>query len=157
MASFSSTPPRDTGSGQSLPPAVVGEGGASAILALRVFLVEDSQSVRDRLSDFLSEPGKVEVIGFADTEADAVRQLRAQPVDVAIVDLNLKEGSGIGVIESIRALHATAPPTIIVLTNYAFPEFETACRKRGADHFFDKSTQFGAVKLLLQSIRRSAC
>ena len=96
------------------------------------------------------------MIGFAETEADAVRQLRAQPVDVAIVDLRLKEGSGIGVIESIRALHAKAPPTIIVLTNYAFPEFETACRKRGADYFFDKSTQFGAVKLLLQSIRRSA-
>ena len=72
------------------------------------------------------------------------------------MDLNLKEGSGIGVIESVRALHATAPPTIIVLTNYAFPEFEAACRKRGADYFFDKSTQFGAVKLLLQSIRRRA-
>ena len=96
------------------------------------------------------------MIGFADTEADAVRQLRVQPVDVAIVDLNLKEGSGIGVIEAVRALHATAPPLIIVLTNYAFPEFETACRKRGADYFFDKSTQFGAVKLLLQSIRPSA-
>ena len=50
----------------------------------------------------------------------------------------------------------TAPPTIIVLTNYAFPEFETACRAAGADYFFDKSTQVGAVKLLLQSIRRGA-
>ena len=122
---------------------------------LRVFLVEDSASIRDRLGDFLSEPGKVEMIGFASTEAEAVRQLTAQTVDVAIVDLNLKEGTGIGVIESVRALHATAPPTIVVLTNYAFPEFEAACRERGADYFFDKSTQFGAVKMLLQSIRRS--
>ena len=96
------------------------------------------------------------MIGYATTEVDAVRQLLAQPVDVAIVDLNLKEGTGIGVIESVRALRATAPPTIIVLTNYAFPEFEIACRERGADYFFDKSTQFGAVKLLLQSIRRGA-
>ena len=95
------------------------------------------------------------MIGFAATEADAVRELRTLPVDVAIVDLNLKEGTGLGVIESIRALHATAPPTIIVLTNYAFPEFETACLERGADYFFDKSTQFGAVKVLLQSIRGS--
>ena len=122
---------------------------------LRVFLVEDSASIRERLGDFLSEPGQVEMIGFASTEADAVRQLATQPVDVAIVDLNLKEGTGIGVIESVRALHATAPPTIVVLTNYAFPEFEAACRERGADYFFDKSTQFGAVKMLLQSIRRS--
>ena len=83
-----------------------------------------------------------------------MRELSTQSVDVASVDLNLKEGTGIGVIESVRAVHASAPPTIIVLTNYAFPEFEVACRERGADYFFDKSTQFGAVKLLLHSIRR---
>ena len=130
------------------------ERDGSPLSTLRVFLVEDSPSVRDRLSDFLTEPGEIEMIGFATTEADAVRQLLAQSVDVAIVDLNLKEGTGIGVIESVRALHAKAPPTIIVLTNYAFPEFEIACRERGADYFFDKSTQFGAVKVLLQSIRR---
>ena len=130
------------------------ERDGSPLSTLRVFLVEDSPSVRDRLSDFLTEPGEIEMIGFATTEADAVRQLLAQSVDVAIVDLNLKEGTGIGVIESLRALHAKAPPTIIVLTNYAFPEFEIACRERGADYFFDKSTQFGAVKVLLQSIRR---
>jgi two-component system, OmpR family, response regulator len=109
--------------------------------------------VRERLDDFLSEPGKVELIGFAVTEADAVRELAALAVDVAIVDLKLKEGTGLGVIESLRELHAAPPPTIIVLTNYAFPEFEAACRERGADYFFDKSTQFGAVKSLLQSIR----
>ena len=122
---------------------------------LRVFLVEDSPSVRDRLNDFLAEAGRVEMIGFAATEADAVRELRAQHVDVAIIDLHLKEGTGIGVIESVRAMHAQPPPTIIVLTNYVFPEFEVACRERGADYFFDKSTQFGDVKLLLQSLQRS--
>ena len=59
-------------------------------------------------------------------------------------------------IESVRAMHASPPPTIIVLTNYAFPEFEVACRERGADYFFDKSTQFGDVKLLLQSLQGAA-
>lgn len=130
--------------------------GLPASSSLRVFLVEDSASVRERLTDFLTEAGKVEMTGFAETEADAVRELLAHPVDVAIVDLNLKEGSGIGVIESVRARHTTAPPTIIVLTNYAFPEFESACLRRGADYFFDKSTQFGAVKALLESMQRRA-
>jgi len=40
---------------------------------LRVFLVEDSVSLRERLGDFLSEPGKIEMSGFAATESDAVR------------------------------------------------------------------------------------
>jgi len=159
MASYSNVGSASTPKpGEARPPPLASEtpeGAEPHGPCLRVFLVEDSASIRDRLGDFLSEPGKVEMIGFASTEADAVRQLTAQTVDVAIVDLNLKEGTGIGVIESVRALHATAPPTIVVLTNYAFPEFEAACRERGADYFFDKSTQFGAVKMLLQSIRRS--
>ena len=137
------------------PSPVVVERGGDACATLRVFLVEDSASIRERLSDFLSEPGKVEMVGFATTEADAICQLRAQFVDVVIVDIKLKEGNGVGVVESLRARYANAPPTIIVLTNYAFPEFEAACRERGADYFFDKSTQFGAVKVLLRSIRRS--
>ena len=154
MASFSSpSTPKSGDRRPQRPPGIAGEALAEEG-CLRVFLVEDSASIRDRLGDFLSEPGKVEMIGYAATEADAVRQLLTQPVDVAIVDLNLKEGTGIGVIESVRAVNAKAPPTIVVLTNYAFPEFEVACRERGADYFFDKSTQFGAVKSLLQSIRR---
>ncbi len=156
MVSYSSASTPKSGEGQPPPyPSEISEGPETHGPCLRVFLVEDSASIRERLGDFLSEPGKVEMIGFASTEAEAVRQLATQTVDVAIVDLNLKEGTGIGVIESVRALHATAPPTIVVLTNYAFPEFEAACRERGADYFFDKSTQFGAVKMLLQSIRRS--
>jgi DNA-binding NarL/FixJ family response regulator len=154
MASSSSTLPPDDGPRRPVAPPTARDDGAPETSTLRVFLVEDSQSVRERLTDFLAEAGKVEMTGFAETEADAVRELLAHPVDVALVDLNLKEGSGIGVIESVRARHTKPPPTIIVLTNYAFPEFESACLKRGADYFFDKSTQFGAVKVLLESIRR---
>ena len=149
--SFSSTsfPEAGRAGGPPVGTEFVDDGSAP----LRVFLVEDSASVRDRLNDYLAEPGKVELTGFAATEEDAVRQLDAQVVDVVIVDIRLKEGDGVGVIEYLRTRYAASPPTIIVLTNYAFPEFEAACRKRGADHFFDKSTQFGAVKVLLGSIR----
>src|SRR5438552_18467621 len=153
MDSFSSLAPRRSGVGDAIGPAGL-RGAPSSAMPLRVFLVEDSPSVRDRLIDFLAEPGKVDVIGFADTETEAVRQLWAEPVDVAIVDLNLREGTGMGVIESLRALQSIPRPTVVVLTNYAFPEFEIACRERGADYFFDKSTQFGALKVLLQSIQR---
>ncbi len=128
-------------------------GRAAAKPALKVFLVEDSVSVRERLVDFLVEPGEVEIIGYAETEAASVARLQQERVDVAIVDLNLKAGSGFGVISAVRSQYPSAPPTIVVLTNYAFPEYEVACRERGADFFFDKSTQFGSVKALLSDLR----
>ncbi len=130
------------------------EKGGMSKPPLRVFLVEDSVSVRERLLDFLSEPGEVEIVGHADTEAAAMEHLDNDRIDVAIVDLNLKSGSGFGVISALRARYPTEPPTIVVLTNYAFPEYEVACRERGADFFFDKSTQFGSVKTLLADLRQ---
>jgi CheY-like chemotaxis protein len=123
---------------------------------LRVYLVEDAPSFRDRLTDFLTEAGDVQMAGFADSEAAALHDLRGAPPDVVIVDLHLREGSGMGVIESLRRQWPKRPPTIVVLTNYAFPEFEAAARARGADHFYDKSIEFSAVKTLLQSLRTTA-
>jgi DNA-binding NarL/FixJ family response regulator len=120
---------------------------------LKIFLVEDSVSVRDRLTELLAVAGEVEVVGFAESEEASLHTLKAEPIDVAIVDLNLKGGSGFGVIEALRAQYPLPPPTIVVLTNYAFPEYEVACRRRGADFFFDKATQFGAVKRLLSDLR----
>jgi len=120
---------------------------------LKVFLVEDSISVRDRLIELLADPGNVEIVGFAESQDASLAKMRNGSVDVAIVDLNLKGGSGFGVIEAMRSQNPKAPPTIVVLTNYAFPEYEIACRQRGADFFFDKSTQFGAVKQLLSVLR----
>jgi DNA-binding NarL/FixJ family response regulator len=120
---------------------------------LKIFLVEDSASVRDRLTELLAVEGEAEVVGFAESEEASLRTLKAERIDVAIVDLNLKGGSGFGVIEALRTQYPSPPPTIVVLTNYAFPEYEVACRRRGADFFFDKSTQFGAVKRLLSDLR----
>jgi len=121
-----------------------------------VFVVEDAVTFRERLADYLEEPGRIEMVGFADTEDEAVQYLRGEQPDVVIVDLHLKSGNGIGVIAAVRAIQPEPPPTIVVLTNYAFPEFELACRTRGANYFFDKSTQFGAVKTLLETLRDAA-
>jgi len=132
------------------------EPSGSARPPLRIFLVEDSQPLRHRLMELLAVPGEVEIVGFADTEEASLRTLSTERIDVAIVDLNLRSGSGFGVIKALRAQYPGPPPTIVVLTNYAFPDYEFACRRYGADFFFDKSRQFGAVKTLLSDLRTSA-
>ncbi len=106
--------------------------------------------------ELLAVPGEVEIVGFADTEEASLKTLSTERIDVAIVDLNLRSGSGFGVIKALRAQYPGPPPTIVVLTNYAFPDYEFACRRYGADFFFDKSRQFGAVKTLLSDLRASA-
>ena len=120
---------------------------------LRVFLVEDSPHVRDLLLDFLNEPGEVEIVGYADTETDSVGAILADPVDVVIVDLRLREGSGMAVIEKLRQANLQPQPKIIVFTNHPFPEIRARAMQIGADYFFDKSADYDSIRTTLQALR----
>ena len=125
----------------------------SAQRALRVFLVEDSPHVRDLLLDYLNVPGEVEIIGYADNEIESVAAILANPVDAVIVDLKLREGSGMAVIEKLRAAPLNRQPKIIVFTNHPFPEIRARAMQMGADYFFDKSADYDSVRTTLQGIR----
>ncbi len=65
---------------------------------LRVFLVEDLPMVRDRVIESLEEIPGLEVAGFADGEERALSWLRRQSCDVLILDLELRQGNGLGVL-----------------------------------------------------------
>ena len=122
---------------------------------LRVYLVEDSPHVRDLLLDFLQVPGEVEIVGFSDTENESVAAIIEHPVDAVIVDLKLREGNGMGVIEKLRKVNLNPQPKIIVFTNHPFPEIKTRAIKLGADYFFDKSADYDSVRTTLQGLRAS--
>ena len=130
-------------------------GGATTHRLLRVFLVEDSAHVRDLLLDFLHVPGEVEIVGYADTEDEAVMAIIADPVDAVIVDLQLREGGGMAVIERLRKADLHPPPRLIVFTNHPFPEIKRRAMQLGADYFFDKSADYDSVRATLQALRES--
>ena len=129
--------------------------GATKPHPVRVYLVEDSAHVRDLLLDFLHVAGEVEIVGYADNETDAVAAIIAQPVDAVIVDLKLREGSGMAVIDRLRKAHLIPTPKIIVFTNHPFPEIRRRARQLGADYFYDKSADYDSVRTTLQSMRTS--
>ena len=103
---------------------------------LRVLLIEDSPLIRERLAESLATPGRVEIIGQADSEQAAIGLLAAAPWDVMVLDLQLRHGTGLGV---LRALTSRRPANakVIVLTNYAFPQYRAKSLALGADFFFD--------------------
>jgi two-component system response regulator DevR len=121
--------------------------------ALRIFLVEDSPILRERLSDMLSTWGDVSIVGHAETEESAVAMLQAEEWDVLILDLQLLRGTGLGV---LRGLSGQRKPgtTVIVLTNYAIPSYRTHSMQLGADYFFDKAHEFGRIVDVLDDINK---
>jgi DNA-binding NarL/FixJ family response regulator len=112
---------------------------------LKTFIVEDNATIRDNLIGTLEELAAVKALGWAETENDARSWLSAHPGewDLAIVDLFLKQGSGLGVLE---ACQGRGPKRrVVVLSNYATADMRKRCTQLGADAVFDKSNEIDAL------------
>ena len=112
---------------------------------LNIYLVEDSPVIRENLIATLEELLPVQVVGAADDEATAVRWLNdpVHHVDLVIVDIFLKNGTGLGVLRAAPALPRRN--RLVVLSNYATPVMRRQCLALGADRVFDKSTEIDAL------------
>jgi DNA-binding NarL/FixJ family response regulator len=107
---------------------------------LRVVIVEDSERILTHLAEELSAIDNLCIAGTAATEAQALKLLGQRHWDLAILDLQLKDGNGLRVLKAVREQLADAG-TIAVFTNYAFPQYRKRSLELGADYFFDKSRE----------------
>ncbi len=121
---------------------------------LNVFIVDDSQIVRDRLTSLLNELGSINIIGYADNPLSATEAIVATQPDIIILDIFLAGGSGIHVLKNIRSRNI--PSKVIVLTNYAQEQYRKKCFEEGADFFFDKSIEFDKIVEVIQKLRIAA-
>lgn len=81
-------------------------------------------------------PG-AEIIAEADAEADARLRIDQLSPDLVVLDLRLRAGSGLSVLEYVKARQPDI--IVIVLTNYGDAEYRAKCLNLGADYFLDKS------------------
>src|SRR5262245_24507869 len=98
---------------------------------LRVLLVEDSQVLADRLKESLDQIEGVVVVGSVDDESAAVEAAAAEGVDVIILDLQLRQGTGFGVVRRLGVKR----PTVVVFTNYSLPEYQRRAQDLGIEYF----------------------
>lgn len=117
---------------------------------MKVFLVDDSAVIRDRLKRILGQINHVQVVGESTTAQDATDSILQLKPEVVLLDIQLAKGSGIDVLRGIK--HQAEAPTVIVLTNYPYPEFRNKYIKAGADYFFDKSTEFNKLVPVLNQL-----
>lgn len=116
--------------------------GQKRLHPLRVVLIEDSPKLCAVLRDMLGDLDGVEVVADADDEQGAISKLEQHQADLAIVDLELREGSGLGVLRTLQAEpqrfgHLRA----VVLSNHGHKLVRARCAQLGVEGFFDKSFQ----------------
>ena len=119
--------------------------GRRATVELRTYIVEDNATIRENLIGTLEELAAVRALGWSETEAKARDWLAQHPGqwDLAIIDLFLKQGSGLGVLEACRGRGPAQ--RVVVLSNYATVDMRKRCAELGADAVFDKSNEIDAL------------
>lgn len=112
---------------------------------LKTYIIEDSPVIRQSLIETLEELVPVKVVGASDNELAALHWLADlhNRVDLVIVDLFLKSGSGLGVLRNIKP--SRQPCKVVVLSNYATKDIRLKCLELGADQVFDKSTEIESL------------
>jgi len=116
----------------------------------RVYLVDDSDSIRERLISMLTSVEGVSIAGEARNASDAIAGILATHPDSVLLDLNLGMSSGMEVLTSIR--NRLPSVRFVVLTNHSEPQYRRACTRAGAEFFLDKSTEFDSVRHVIASI-----
>ena len=116
---------------------------------MHALVVEDSPQIAERLVELVTVPNRVEVVATAATEDEALAACDRHSIALAIVDLQLAQGTGFGVIRRLRAATGSNPACIVVLTNHAVPALKVAAFEAGADYFLDKSKDFATIPRLV--------
>ena len=114
-------------------------------MTLKTYIVEDNPTIRENLIATLEELANVDAVGSSDTENEGKAWLTENPEgwNLAIVDLFLKRGSGLGILEACQS--RARPQKLVVFSNYATKEMRLKCAQLGVDAVFDKSTEIDAL------------
>jgi DNA-binding NarL/FixJ family response regulator len=117
---------------------------------MNVFVADDSHRLRQQIINLLSEIDGIKIIGQADSASDAINQICELNPDVVTLDIQMLNGSGIEVLQSIK--QSDQAPVVMMLTNRTSQPYRKKCLEAGADYFVDKSTEFSQVKEIMKML-----
>jgi two-component system, OmpR family, response regulator len=122
-------------------------------MTFRAYIVEDNRTIRENLIETLQELAMIDPVGTAETEREGTKWLADHDGwwDLAIVDLFLKEGNGLNILEACRVRRPGQK--MVVLSNHATRDVRWRCAQLGADAVFDKSTELEELVDYCVSVR----
>ena len=116
-----------------------------------MLLVEDSKLLAERLSELLTSIAGLDIAAIVDSETAALGVVNNESIDVILLDLHLRQGTGFGVLRGMTKL--ARRPVVIVLTNYDLAEYRRTATALGAEYFLDKVRDMDQLPGVMNKIR----
>ena len=117
---------------------------------VKVVIADDNTPIRERIIKLLSDLPNVEIVGEAIDGVETAVIVRKTHPDVVILDLQMPKLSGLEILPRLKEMDPS--PVIVVLTNYSTSPMKAMCTRKGADHFFDKSTEFEKAIAVIETM-----
>ena len=126
----------------------MGRAASGVVIMIRVAICDDHEMVREALAGVIAREEGIEVVGATDTLESTMGLIDATLPDVLVVDVRLREESGLDVARAVIAKH---PKTkIVVLTSFNSDEALVQAYELGASAFIMKS---GSAEALVRTIK----
>jgi DNA-binding NarL/FixJ family response regulator len=118
---------------------------------IRVLVADDHALVRRGLRELIEEESDLDLVAEAATAADLMTLARGKPWDVAVVDLNLPDASGLDVLKNLKAQYPGR--AVLILSMHPEDQYAVRALRAGAAGYLNKE---GAPGDLLAAIRKAA-
>lgn len=110
-------------------------------------IVDDNVNFVNRMTGLLENLDGISAINVAGDYDSAAQLLIEQTPDFLLLDINLPGKNGMEILKLIRNKKLVCE--VIMITNHADDYYRNQCKKLGAKHFLDKSSEFGQVAKII--------
>lgn len=119
---------------------------------LVILIVDDSALIIEKMIRILQDLDNIRIVFQASGYAEAITIIRETEPDIVIMDLFLQDHIGIDLLKFVQGKYEDIE--IVVLTNHVGEHYRDICKKMGAHHFLDKSSDFDLIPKMINARRR---
>jgi two-component system cell cycle response regulator len=119
---------------------------------MNILIIDDSDNLRGRVKDLLVENNNTLIVAEASCKEEAGCILKEKKIDVAIIDIHLKEENGLEILKQIKQDPRNNNIIVIVYTNHPFEHYKNASINLGADYFVGKFEEMDKLVSIINNI-----
>jgi DNA-binding NarL/FixJ family response regulator len=116
----------------------------------RIYVVDDHPVVRSGLADIINQELDMLVAGEAESAEDALRDIPRVGPHLVIVDLTLKEASGLELIKALKIRHPGM--LVLVLSMHDESVFAERALRAGARGYLMKNSMMGEIQGAIRQV-----
>ena len=120
-------------------------------ITINVLVVDDHSLIRKGLKQILDDTADIRVTGEAETGMEAIRMVRDNKYDIALLDITLPDKYGIDVLKQMKLQNPALP--VLILSMHPDEQYAMRSIKAGASGYMNKQS---APSQLVTAIRKVA-